>query len=126
MPQPTWTTPARINGLPCTNWKRRTGVTLDGTLAECIERWLSLPDHTKRDCDLGWGPDAAGNHGRMGAVAIGAYVIRNGLPPRMAADRGGQPAQEVLRRLTEMRMYDPPPSPNAIRPDSSPSRSGQG
>ena len=44
-------------------------------MADCVTRWLSLADHHKRNCTLGWGPNEAGEHGRWGAVAIGAYVI---------------------------------------------------
>ena len=94
MSKPTWDTPARLDGLPCTNWKRREGVTLDGSMADCISRWLNLADHDKRNCTLGWGPAADGQYGRWGAVAIGAYVLTNGLPPRWrpigAASRRGK------------------------------------
>lgn len=109
--QPAWDTPARLDGLPCTNWKKRAGVTLDGTLADCVARWVSLADQQKRNCTLGWGPNEDGEHGRWGAVAIGAFVLANGLPPKMATERGGQPAREVLQRLTEMRRYEAPPGP---------------
>jgi hypothetical protein len=114
MSKTNWDTPARLDGLPCTNWKRRTGVTLDGCLADCVTRWLSLADHHKRDCTLGWGPTADAQYGRLGAVAIGAYVLANGLPPAMAAERGGQPARHVLEQLTAMGTYSRPPGPNAI------------
>ena len=85
MPEPTWTTPARINGLPAPSRKRRAETTKDGTMAELVEMWLQLADHDKRNCDIGWGPDASGNHGTMGAETIARYVERNGLPPAMAA-----------------------------------------
>jgi len=81
------------------------------SLADCVARWLSLADQQKRNCTLGWGPNADGERGRWGAVAIGAFVLANGLPPERAAERGGQPAREVLERLTEMRRYEAPPGP---------------
>ena len=117
MQKPTCETPARLDGLPCTNWKRRAGVTMEGTRAECVARWLSLTDHDKRDCTLGWGPTQDDSYGRWGAVAIGAYVIANGLPPKMAAERGGQPAPEVLERWTATGAYSPPPG---LHPTESP------
>src|SRR4051812_6083893 len=79
--QPAWDTAARIDGLPCTNWKKRTGVTLEGTLDECITRWLDLAGHQQSNCTLGWGPTAEGDYGSWSASAIGSYVRRNGLPP---------------------------------------------
>ena len=88
-PKPEWDTPARIDGLPAKNWKTREGVPLADTLADCITRWLSLPSHHQRDCTLGWGPPD-GVHGLMEASSIAAYVLSNGLPPMMAAERGGQ------------------------------------
>ena len=112
-PKPTWDTPARIDGLPATNWKKRTGVTLDGTLADCITRWLSLQPHQQRECTLGWGP-LEGQHGQMSAPAMASYVRENGLPPKMAAERGGQPGPEVLAQLVSMPRHDP--HPNAAHP----------
>ena len=78
--EPTWNTPARLIGLPCTTWKRRTGVEMRGTLAECILRWLNLPAHQQQDCSLSHdaGP------GRWGPGSIRAYVALHGLPPQMA------------------------------------------
>jgi len=55
MPLPTWTTLDCINGLACTNWKRRTVLALDGAPAECIKHLLRLLHHTQWVCDLGWG-----------------------------------------------------------------------
>ena len=114
MSKPYWDTPARLDGLPCTNWKRREGVTMDGSMADCIARWLDLADHHKRNCTLGWGPTEDGQYGRWGAVAIGAYVIANRLPPKMAAERGGQPTPEMLQRMTAMGRYSRPPGPSPI------------
>lgn len=85
MPEPTWTTPARINGLPAPSRKRRAETTKEGTMAELVEMWLGLPDHQKRNCDIGWGPNADGKHGTMGAETIARYVERNGLPQHMSA-----------------------------------------
>lgn len=109
MVEPTWDTPAHMDGLPCSNWKRRTGVTLNGTVADCVERWLSLADHDKRNCSMGWGPTLNGKHGSWGPVSIGAFVRSHGLPPKLAAKRGGRASAEVLERLTSMLRYDPCP-----------------
>jgi hypothetical protein len=57
-PKPTWDTPARIDGLPATNWKTRQGVTLASTLADCIARWLDSP--TTRAAGLHFGLGTAG------------------------------------------------------------------
>ena len=85
MSEPSWDTPARLNGLPCTNWKKRTGVTASGTVGQMFERWLDLPDYQRRDCTLGWGPNAEGQFGSMSGAAMARYVTRNGLPPGLAA-----------------------------------------
>lgn len=119
--QPTWNTPARLNGLPCTNWKKRTGVTMNGTLDACITRWLDLAGYQQANCTLGWGPNEHGQSGSWSATAIGSYVRRNGLPPTMTARRGSTAGPEVLAKLTAMDRYDPPPGPHSSRPD--PSRS---
>ena len=87
---------------------------MDGPMADCIARWLNLADHHTRNCTLGWGPTADGQFGRWGAVATGAYVLANGLPPKVAAERGGQPAHEVLEVLTAMGRYTRPPGPSPI------------
>lgn len=115
--QPTWDTPARIDGLPCTNWKRREGVTFAGTLGQCVSRWLDLVGYQQRDCLAGWGPTSDGRYGTWSPSAIGSYVRRNGLPPTMSARRGGQAPMGVLAQLTAMARYDPPrrdvpPSPS--------------
>src|SRR5690348_17471299 len=107
-PNPPGIPPAALDGLLCTNWKRRVGVTLDGTMADCVARWLSLADHAKRDCTLGWGPTADDAYGRWGAVAVGAFVLANGLPPKLVAERGGQPTREALEQLTAMGRYSRP------------------
>lgn len=106
--QPTWNTPARIDGLPYTNWKRREGVTFAGTLDQCVTRWLDLAGYQQGNCSVGWGPTADGSYGTWSASAIGAYVRRNGLPPTMVARRGAAASPEVLARLTAMDRYDPP------------------
>lgn len=114
MVEPAWNTPARMDGLPGTNWKRRTGVSLEGTVADCVARWLSLADHDKRNCSMGWGPTAEGKHGTWGPVSIGVFVRTHGLPPKLASERGGQPSPDALERLTAMQRYDP--SPHASHP----------
>ena len=107
---PDWNTPARLDGLPCTNWKKRTGVTMDGTLAECVARWLSLQGYQQPDCSLGWGPDRDGQYGKMSAPGIARYVLNMGLPPKVAANRGGQPQRPVLERMVAMEPYRASPS----------------
>jgi hypothetical protein len=113
---PSWDTPARLNGLPCRNWKKREGVTLDGTLDECLTRWLDLAGHQKADCTLGWGPTAERQQGSWSANAIASYVRRNGLPPSLASRRGGHLGAADLARLTSMDRYDPPPGPGDTPP----------
>jgi len=51
-----------------------------GTLAECIQRWLSLPPHQQQNCSLSH--DAGPGH--WGPGSIRAYVAAHGLPPQMA------------------------------------------
>jgi hypothetical protein len=109
-PKPTWDTPARIDGLPAKNWKTREGVTLAATLADCIARWLELQGYQQRDCTLGWGP-LDGYYGHMSASAMAFFVRKNGLPPKLAAQRGGQPSAEVLEQLVSMPAYDAVPRP---------------
>lgn len=69
-PQPTWTTPAHLFGLPITNWKRRAGCEMRGTLAECIQRFLSLPKHQQQNCTL----TNSAAPGQWGPASIRAYV----------------------------------------------------
>ncbi len=84
MSDPDWNSPAKLVGLPYKHWKRRTGYAETGTLTQMVERWLRLPwDH----CSLGWGPDAQGRRGSLSGTGIGSYVLRHGLPPKMAAAR---------------------------------------
>jgi hypothetical protein len=84
MPEPTWDTPARLNGLRPKKWKKREDATRTGTMAEMVEHWLGLPRHEQQDCEIGWGPNAQGHHGHMGASTIARYVERHKLPPQMA------------------------------------------
>jgi hypothetical protein len=79
MPQPSWDTPAHLFGLPYTNWKRKTGCEMRGTLAECIERWLGLPPEQQQNCTLT--NDAA--PGQWGPASIRAYVAAHGVPPQL-------------------------------------------
>ena len=99
--QPTWDTPTHLIGLPCTNWKRRTGIEMDGTLAQCIARRLGLPPHQQQNCSLSHdaGP------GRWGPGSIQAYVTVNGLPPQM---RPVTPAQ--LEKMIEKRPHGATPA----------------
>lgn len=94
---PTWNAAARLDGLPVTNWKRRTGYTLDGTLAQCIARWLDLPDHQRQGCSLGWREGR--RWGSMEPADIAGYVVSAGLPPHVAERIGGQPSREKLKAM---------------------------
>jgi hypothetical protein len=51
---PDWNTPAHLDGLPVRHWKRRTGYTERGTVAELVQRWLTLPWNIQMECSLGW------------------------------------------------------------------------
>jgi hypothetical protein len=52
LPLPSWDTSAVLSGLPVKIWKKRDGIEMHGTLAQCVERFLSLPVHQQRDCTL--------------------------------------------------------------------------
>ena len=103
MSKPTWDTPAHLVGLPCTNWKRRTGVEMRGTLAQCIERWLSLPPHQQQDCSLSHdaGP------GRWGPGSVRAYVAVHGLPPQMAPVSPAQLEKMIEKKPLGVAAADP-------------------
>jgi|GEM_PF-5900595 len=86
MPEPSWNTPARIDGLPAKSRKTRaTDVSKSGTMAEVVEMFLGLAHHHQRDCSISWGPTAGGDYGSMSAGTIARYVERKKLPPQMAA-----------------------------------------
>lgn len=107
---PGWDVPARMDGLPYTNWKRRTGYTETGTLAQMVERWLGLAWHIQAGCSIGWGPDAAGKHGAMSADGIGSFVLRVGLPPVMLKKRSRPPTREEIERyFTKPELREGPP-----------------
>ena len=53
---PDWNTPSHMDGLPVRHWKRRTGYTERGTVAQLVQRWLTLPWNIQMECSLGWGP----------------------------------------------------------------------
>ena len=97
--EPSWDTPAKLDGLPVRHWKRRTGFTERGTTAEMVERWLRLAWNQQQDCSLGWGPNAAGQHGNMGSSELASYVRRHGLPPGMLAERVRPPSAEEIERM---------------------------
>jgi hypothetical protein len=94
------------------HWKRKTGYSMSGTLAELIQRWIWLPYNIQQECSLGWGPNATGQHGAMGGSAIGSFVRRNGLPPAMAAKRE-RPAtpEEIEAMFAKPVMRETPPVP---------------
>jgi hypothetical protein len=96
--EPDWDALARIDGLPVTNWKWRSGYSAAGTVGQLIQRWLSLPYNIKMECSLGWG-DASGKRGVMGGDEIASYVRRHGLPPAMAAARACPATQEEIEAM---------------------------
>ena len=97
--EPTWSTPAKLDGLPVRHWKRRTGFTESGTTAQMVERWLRLGWSQQQDCSLGWGPNAAGQHGTMGAAELASYVRRYGLPPATLAARAKSPTPAEIESM---------------------------
>jgi hypothetical protein len=109
MGDPTWNTPAHLVGLPVTNWKKRTGFEMRGTLGECIERFLNLQPQHQQNCTL---THEAGQ-GNWGPASIRTFVLTNGPPPQMTAN-GRQLTGERLRKLCERENYDP--SPHASHP----------
>jgi hypothetical protein len=101
-----WNSPARLWGMPYTNWKKRSGYEMRGTLAECVIRWLSLPGDQQRACQMAC--SEAGNE-VWSAERIAAYVVTHGLPPALVAAGGGvQAPAEILARMTAMPRYEPP------------------
>jgi len=104
--RPDWNTPAHLSGLPCTNWKRRTGMEMRDTLAACIKRWLDLPAHQRRDCTLYVGESGKGR--MLDGGAITREIEQIGLPPDMAAARGGQPSPADLARIAAVGRDEPP------------------
>jgi hypothetical protein len=98
MAEPVWNTPAHLFGLPIKNWKRKSGIEMRGTLAECIQRFLSLPQHQQQNCTLT--NDAAPGH--WGPGSIRAYVAVHGLPPQMTPV-----SPDRLKRMTEKELPQP-------------------
>ena len=98
-PDHNWNLPAQLDGLPYTNWKRRSGYTEIGTLAAMTERWLRLPWNVQAGCHLSWGPDAEGKRDSAHGNGIGAFVLRVGLPPAMLACRSRAPTREEIERM---------------------------
>ncbi|HUE65806.1 MAG TPA: hypothetical protein VMO78_15635 [Rhizomicrobium sp.] len=96
-----------FSGLPVTNWKKRAGYEIRGTMAECVEKWLSLPDYQKRDCRL-----RVDDLGSFEGNGITRLVKRYGLPPRMAA-RLGMWAAQYLEAIKQ-RPYERPASADPI------------
>ncbi len=96
---PDWNTPAHMDGLPVRHWKRRTGYTERGTVAQLVQRWLTLPWNIPMECSLGWGPNAQGKHGTFSSTGIGSFVLRAGLPPAMLATRSRPPTREEIEAM---------------------------
>jgi hypothetical protein len=109
MAEPHWDDPEHLMGLPCTNWKKRLGYEMRGTVAQCVARWLDLPGGQMRWSDLCWGDPAFDRNGQMGSAGLAAYVLKHGVPPHVAAARGGQPPAEALARMVPMHKFDPGP-----------------
>ena len=108
--EPTWDTPAHLDGLPVRHWKRRTGFTERGTVAQMVERWVCLAWNQRQECSLGWGPNADGHSGTMWASELASYVQRHGLPPAMLAGRARPPtAQEIEAMFAKPIMREGPP-----------------
>ncbi len=116
--EPAWDTPAKLDGLPVRHWKRRTGVTERGTLAQMVTRWLGLPWNLQMNCSLGWGPNAVGQHGHWGGAGIASYVLRQGLPPAMLAARSRPPTRAEIEAMFAKPVYreGPPLGPGHSTP----------
>jgi hypothetical protein len=119
MSDPAWSVPAKLDGLPVRHWKRRTGFTERGTVAQMVERWLQLAWNQQQECSLAWGPDANGKHGSWQPIGIGAFVIRVGLPPQMLAARSRPPTPEEIERMFAKPTYREMPFriPDHFNPD---------
>lgn len=119
MNDPDWNTPAKLDGLPVRHWKRRTGFTERGTVAQMVERWLRLAWNQQQGCSLGWGPDANGKQGGWQANGIGAFVLRAGLPPPMLAKRSRPPTREEIEAMFAKPAYREMPFriPSHFNPD---------
>jgi hypothetical protein len=114
-----WNCPARLSGLPVTNWKKRTGSEMHGSLAACVERWLGLPEHQQRDCYL-----SIEGVGHFEGRGISSLVMRYGLPPAIAV-RVNMSAQQYLKMI-EPKAYVPPPSADKPAPGHSTPVRGEG
>ena len=105
--QPTWDTPAHLFGLPLKSWKRKGDCEMRGSLAECVQRFLSLPQHHQQNCTLS--NDAA--PGQWGPASIRAYVAAHGLPPSMAPVSPARLKQLTTKDLPQAT----PPSPLQVQ-----------
>lgn len=119
MIDPAWNVPAKLDGLPVRHWRRRTGFTERGTIAQMVERWLQLSWNQQQECSLAWGPDTNGKHGSWQPNGIGAFVIRAGLPPQMLAARSRPPTPEEIERMFAKPAYREMPFriPDHFNPD---------
>jgi hypothetical protein len=106
-PPPSWDAPSLLSGLPVTNWKKRTGAEMRGTLARCVERFLNLPRHQQQDCSL-----RIEGYRTLEAASIVAFVAMHGLPPSILARANN--AADWLRKATTETGYDRPPSADPI------------
>jgi hypothetical protein len=119
MIDPDWDVPAKLDGLPVRHWKRRTGFTERGTVAQMVERWLRLAWSQQQGCSLAWGPDGDGKHGGWQANGIGAFVLRAGLPPQMLAARSRPPTRDEIEAMFARPAYRAVPFavPDHFNPD---------
>jgi hypothetical protein len=100
---PAWDTPAHLVGLPYTNWKHKTGFEMRGTMAECVQRFLNLPQHHQQNCTL----TIEGTRGNWGPASIRAHVAVHGVPPTM-----GTVSLDRLKEMTTKELPTAtPPSP---------------
>ena len=81
-----------------------------GTLALCIQRWLSLPPHQQQNCTLS--NDAS--PGRWGPGSIRAYVAVNGLPPQMPPVTLTQLEKMIEKKPLGASLPDPVPVRDSV------------
>ena len=104
---PSWDVPAKIDGLPYKNWKRRTGFTETGTLAQMVERWLRLSWNHQQQCSLGWGPDGR----RLAGFRRQPRTPARDLPRRCGACRAVPPRGRPRTYKDAVGLPDPDPRP---------------
>jgi hypothetical protein len=100
---PLWNAPAHLFGLPIRSWKHKADIEMRGTMAECVQRFLNLPQHQQQNCTL----TIDGTPGTWGPASIRAHVAIHGAPPQM-----GKLPPHRLKMMTTKELPQPtPPSP---------------